>query len=235
MIATGGVPEILYDPMDGSPPGSSVMGFSRQEYWSGLPFPSPGDLPDPGIKPRSPTLQADTLTSEPPGKPFNLAWGQNCSNTLICVLSTHYQSVFQLDGKLHKARIVLDLLSKKDWAYGGSSINSLKWDFPGGPEVKIPCSWSQGHRFNPLSGTKIPYTIWNSIHHMGWPKGKNSPIPVHFTSLIPLYLLLRARIPQKKWSSHHGQQKSPKCSTWMQSQKREWPLFVSKANHSISW
>ena len=45
------------------------MGFSRQEYWSGLPFPSPGDLPDPGIEPRSPALQADVLTSEPPGKP----------------------------------------------------------------------------------------------------------------------------------------------------------------------
>ena len=44
------------------------MGFSRQEYWSGLPFPSPGDLPDPGIKPRSPTLQGDALPSEPPGK-----------------------------------------------------------------------------------------------------------------------------------------------------------------------
>ena len=44
------------------------MGFSRQEYWSGLPFPSPWDLPDPGIEPRSPTLQADALTSEPPGK-----------------------------------------------------------------------------------------------------------------------------------------------------------------------
>ena len=43
-------------------------GFSRQEYWSGLPFPSLGDLPDPGIEPRSPTLQADALTSEPPGK-----------------------------------------------------------------------------------------------------------------------------------------------------------------------
>ena len=41
------------------------MGFSRQEYWSGLPFPSPGDLPDPGIKPRSSALQADALTSEP--------------------------------------------------------------------------------------------------------------------------------------------------------------------------
>ena len=43
------------------------MEFSRQAYWSGLPFPSPGDLPDPGIEPRSPTLQADTLPSEPPG------------------------------------------------------------------------------------------------------------------------------------------------------------------------
>ena len=45
------------------------MGFSRQEYWSGLPFPSPGDLPDPGVEPRSPALQADALSSEPPGKP----------------------------------------------------------------------------------------------------------------------------------------------------------------------
>ena len=44
------------------------MGFSRQEYWSGLPFPSPGNLPDPGIEPRSPTLQTGALTSEPPGR-----------------------------------------------------------------------------------------------------------------------------------------------------------------------
>ena len=45
------------------------MGFSRQEYWSGMPFPSPGDLPDPGIEPGSPALQTDALPSEPPGKP----------------------------------------------------------------------------------------------------------------------------------------------------------------------
>ena len=45
------------------------IGFPRQEYWSGLPFPSPGDLPNQGIKPRSPALQADSLLSEPPGKP----------------------------------------------------------------------------------------------------------------------------------------------------------------------
>ena len=46
------------------------MEFSRQEYWSGLPFPSPGNSPDPGIEPESPALWADSLPSEPPGKPF---------------------------------------------------------------------------------------------------------------------------------------------------------------------
>ena len=44
------------------------MGFSRQEYWSGVPLPSPGDLPDPRVKPGPPSLQADALPSEPPGK-----------------------------------------------------------------------------------------------------------------------------------------------------------------------
>ena len=46
------------------------MGFSRQEYWSGLSFPSPGDLPDPGIKPRSPASKADSLLTELRGKPY---------------------------------------------------------------------------------------------------------------------------------------------------------------------
>ena len=48
------------------------MEFSRKEYWSGLPFPSPGDLPDPGIESRSPALQADASPSEPPGKYDNI-------------------------------------------------------------------------------------------------------------------------------------------------------------------
>ena len=51
------------------------MGFSRQEYRTGLPFPPPGDLPNPGIEPRSPTLQADSLAAEPPGKPENTGVG----------------------------------------------------------------------------------------------------------------------------------------------------------------
>ena len=53
------------------------MGFFRQEYWSGFPFPSPGDLPKPGIEPRSPALQADFLPSEPPGNPMDREAGYN--------------------------------------------------------------------------------------------------------------------------------------------------------------
>ena len=49
------------------------MEFSRQEYWGGLPFPSPGPLPNPGFEPGSPTLQADTLPPEPPGKPLYIS------------------------------------------------------------------------------------------------------------------------------------------------------------------
>ena len=60
------------------------MEFSRQEYWSGLPFSSPGDLPDPGIEPRSSTLQADALPSKPPGKSY--IWNQR--NCLYLILST---------------------------------------------------------------------------------------------------------------------------------------------------
>ena len=50
------------------------MEFFRQEYWSGLPFPSPGDLPNPGIEPGSPTLKADSLPSEPTGKPGKIPY-----------------------------------------------------------------------------------------------------------------------------------------------------------------
>ena len=59
----------LYDPMVCSPQTSLSVGFSRQKSWSRLPFSPPGDLPDPGIEPRSPILQADSLLSESPGKP----------------------------------------------------------------------------------------------------------------------------------------------------------------------
>ena len=69
---------------------SLSMGFSRQEYWSGLPFPSPGDLPNPGAKPESPALQADALLSETPGKP--LKW-EGPSFLCTAVRDARYLSV----------------------------------------------------------------------------------------------------------------------------------------------
>ena len=65
-----------------APPSIDV---SRQEYWSGLPFPSPGDLPDPGVEPTSPALQSDALPSESPGKPYatKIKYENfNCSNDI---------------------------------------------------------------------------------------------------------------------------------------------------------
>ena len=62
------VPDIFVTPWTVDRQASLPMEFSRQEYWSGLPFHSPGDLPDPGIELRSPALRADALPSESPGK-----------------------------------------------------------------------------------------------------------------------------------------------------------------------
>ena len=79
----------FYDPVDCSPSDSLSMGFSRQEYWSGLPFPAPGDLPHPGIKPvilSSPALAGRVFTAEPPGKPWWAEWLINHSNLMLEVL-----------------------------------------------------------------------------------------------------------------------------------------------------
>ena len=64
--------------------------FSRLEYWSGLPFPSPGNLPDLGIEPRSPALQADALLSEPPGKPHALLY-MKINKDLLYVMGYYIQ------------------------------------------------------------------------------------------------------------------------------------------------
>ena len=60
------------DPNDCSHHAPLSVGFSRQEYWSGLPFPSPGDLPDPGIEPAFAALVGEFFTTEPPGKPYTI-------------------------------------------------------------------------------------------------------------------------------------------------------------------
>ena len=76
------------------------MGFSRQEYWSGFPFPSPGDLLNPGIEPGFPALEADALTSEPPGKPFynekDIFFWMFVLEGLICLHRTVQLQLLQL-------------------------------------------------------------------------------------------------------------------------------------------
>ena len=65
------------------------MEFSSPEYWSGQPFPPPGDLPNPGIEPRSPTLQADSLPAEPQGKPKNPGVGICDTTSVLCIPPVH--------------------------------------------------------------------------------------------------------------------------------------------------
>ena len=71
------------------------MGFSRQEHWSGVPSPSPGDLPDPGIKPGSPALQADALPSKPPGKPFMFYREAKCFEQTFSCICGEKSDIFQ--------------------------------------------------------------------------------------------------------------------------------------------
>ena len=75
------------------------MGFSRQDYWSGLPFPSPGDLPDPGIELGSLALEADTLTSEPQGSPTSLATACRVHHKFLSLVFEILQSL-ELTGPL---------------------------------------------------------------------------------------------------------------------------------------
>ena len=106
----------------------ALMGFSRPDYWSGQPFPSPGDLPNPGIKPRSPALQAASLLAEPQGKPKNSGVGS----------LSFLQQIFQIrklnEGILHCRRILYQLSyqrSPNNISVQFSSVQSLShvWFF----------------------------------------------------------------------------------------------------------
>ena len=110
------------------------MGFSRQEYWSGLPCPPPGDLPNPGIKPRSPALQADSLPSESPGKPKNTGMG----------------SLSLLQGIFLTQELNWDLLHCRRILYQLSYQGSLWEPYDMGKTITIECAprtISVGHVF----------------------------------------------------------------------------------------
>ena len=102
----------LCNPMDCSQSGYMWI-FSGQEYWSGLPCPPLGDLPNPGIEPRSPTLQVDSLLSEPPGKPKNTGLGS------LLLLQGNFLTQEPNQDLLHCRRILYQL------SYLGSPILPL--------------------------------------------------------------------------------------------------------------
>ena len=105
--------------MDCRLPGFSVHGFSRQEFWSGLPFPSPGYLPNPGIESRSPALWADTLPSEPPGK---LVYICVCVDTHTHT-RTHTHTILFLIISLNTSMVLGKVRTKGIHLVGGYELN----------------------------------------------------------------------------------------------------------------
>ena len=97
------------------------MGFSRQEYWSGLPFPSPGDLSNPGIEPRFPALQADALTSEPPGEPWLSCLRLSCMRSMEVkgIIWSHHAAWRKLHGHHFpcEPRVLVSSVDHKIWLW----------------------------------------------------------------------------------------------------------------------
>ena len=101
------------------------MGFSRQEYWSGVPFPSPEDLSKPGIEPKSPTLQADSLPSEPPGKPQP---GADLIQNFVHYHSSRPRDRTQVSHIAGRHLTVwIWRVSKSDFQFENSRVSHLAW------------------------------------------------------------------------------------------------------------
>ena len=115
----------LCNHMDHSPAGSSVHGFPRQVYWSGLPFPTPGDFPDPGIEPRPPA--GGFLTTELCGKPLTYRMGS---------LSSESVSSWESCPVLPTCQVVQELLGRSVWTWG--------WNFVCGHWGIMPSLWWSG-------------------------------------------------------------------------------------------
>ena len=103
------------------------VGFPRQEYWSGLPFPSSGYLPDPGIEPESPTLRADTLTSEPPGKPNMVIIQDNYSNLTRVMVTKCVSQFFEAAQWMFNTIIVIVSIPYSQKPSLFINISSLTW------------------------------------------------------------------------------------------------------------
>ena len=108
------------------------MGFSRQEYWNGWLFPSPGDLPNPGIKPRSPTLEADSLLAEPPGKLKNTRVGS------LSLLQGNFQTQELNWGIMHCRQMLYQLsYPGSSWQIEGKKVETVIDFILGGSKITV--------------------------------------------------------------------------------------------------
>ena len=140
------------------------MEFSRQEYWSGLPCPPPGNLPDPGIEPRASALQADSLPSESPGK---------SQDGISISLITYWPAACNLCGKSHLSPPSL-VLGLQEWVYKEEAF----------PYVTV---WGQSLPSPPRCGTltvtcshSVPQCTPHFVHHLSSPqayKSSEAPFP----------------------------------------------------------
>ena len=162
------------------------MEFSRQEYWSRLPFPSPEDLPDPGIEPRSPELRADALTSEPPSVDYLAIDVANISWVIICI---HFSSVAQSCPTLRSHGLQHARPPRPSPAPGACSIlcPSSWWYHPTISSSVLPfSSWLQ---FLLASGSFPMSQFFPSVGQIIGVSPSASVLPMNIQDLFPLELI----------------------------------------------
>ena len=143
------------------------MGFSRQEYWSGLPFPSPGDLPDPGIKPMSLALAGRFFTSEPPGKPKSCGedpclkhcYEGNETGGFLTALNLHFSRINVCSVSIELSSLVCRTIwyfHQEDYhgAVAGNSIYCADYSLS-----RILCNQIRETLLSPSSPYRVPHTV----------------------------------------------------------------------------
>ena len=141
------------------------MEFSRQEYWSGLPFPSPGNHPNPRIEPRSSALQASTLLLSHPGSPSLMRFSRKQELREVLVIHGWMQSAHQLEGSEDKGDGQGKEVKGNEVASGPLMIpqwaQELGWPFP-----EVP-NWSKGAKFLPSNQSLPGGCSQNKVIAMG--------------------------------------------------------------------